>query len=178
MKLGLSSCCSQTFPFRESGWVVLPLKASVLQQIFPGGSHGNASPYSAGDLGLIPRSGRSPGEGNGNPLQYFCLENPLERGAWQATVHGVTKSQTRLSDFILSITFIWENEEKAQCTMQCQRCIEIILFIPVAKRGHARKAMFVLSLTLLKFWFKLCYGEQSCYLQCLPKWKACFSIIP
>ena len=50
------------------------------------------------DLGSIPESGRSPGEGNGNPLQYSCLENPTGRGAWQATVHGVTKSQTRLSD--------------------------------------------------------------------------------
>ena len=48
------------------------------------------------DVGLTPGSGRSPGEGNGNPLQYSCLENPIDRGAWQATVHGVAKSQTRL----------------------------------------------------------------------------------
>ena len=46
----------------------------------------------AGDVGLIPGSGRSPGEGNGNPLQYSCLENPMDRGAWWAAVHGVTKS--------------------------------------------------------------------------------------
>ena len=52
----------------------------------------------AGDLGLIPGLGRSSGEGNGNPLQYSCLENPMDRGAWQAAVHGVTKSWTRLSD--------------------------------------------------------------------------------
>ena len=58
-----------------------------------------ASVYNAGDLGSIPGLGRSPGEGNGNPLQYSCLENPTDRGAWQATVHGVAKSQTRLSDF-------------------------------------------------------------------------------
>ena len=51
------------------------------------------------DLGLIPVSGRSSGEGNGNPLQYLCPENPIDGGAQQATVHGVTKSQTRLSDF-------------------------------------------------------------------------------
>ena len=51
-----------------------------------------------GDLGSIPGSGRSLGEGNGNPLQYSCLENPMDRGAWQAAVHGVTKSQTQLSD--------------------------------------------------------------------------------
>ena len=55
------------------------------------------TPSSAGnvrDLGLIPGLGRSPGEGNGNPLQYSCLENPMDRGARKATVHGVTKSQT------------------------------------------------------------------------------------
>ena len=50
------------------------------------------------DAGLIARSGRSPGEGNGNPLQCLCLVNPMDRGAWQATVHGVAKSGTRLSD--------------------------------------------------------------------------------
>ena len=53
----------------------------------------------AGDLGSIPGLGRSPGEGNGNPLLYSCLENPMDRGAWQATVHGITKSQTWLSNF-------------------------------------------------------------------------------
>ena len=49
---------------------------------FPGGSDGKASVYNAGDLGSIPGSGRSTGEGNGNPLQYYCLENPMDRGAW------------------------------------------------------------------------------------------------
>ena len=53
---------------------------------------------SAGDVGLIPGSGRSPGEGNDNPLQYSCLENSTDRGGWQATVHGAVKSWTRLSD--------------------------------------------------------------------------------
>ena len=61
-------------------------------------SDGKESPCNAGDLGLIPRSGRSPGEGNGYPLQYSCLENSTDRGVWQATVQGVAKSQTRLSD--------------------------------------------------------------------------------
>ena len=58
-----------------------------------------ASGYNVGDLGFIPGLGRSPGEGNGNPLQYSCLENPMDGGAWQAAVHGVTKSQTQLSNF-------------------------------------------------------------------------------
>ena len=56
-------------------------------------------PANAGDVGSIPGSGRSPGEGNGNPLQYSCLENPMDGGAWWAAVHGVAKSQTRLSNF-------------------------------------------------------------------------------
>ena len=61
---------------------------------FPGGSDGKASAYNVGDPGLIPGLGRSPGEGNGNPLQYSCLENPMDRGAWLGTVHGVAKSRT------------------------------------------------------------------------------------
>ena len=67
--------------------------------VFPGGSDGKASACNAGDLGSIPGLGRSPGEGNGNPLQYSCLENPTDGGAWLATVHGVAKSRTRLSNF-------------------------------------------------------------------------------
>ena len=66
----------------------------LLSQVLgvPGGSDSKESTLSVGDLGLIPGSGRSPGGGNGNPLQYPYLENPTDRGAWQATVHGVTKS--------------------------------------------------------------------------------------
>ena len=60
---------------------------------FPGGSEVKASAHNEGDLGSIPGSGRSPGEGNGNPLQYSCLENPMDGGAWWATVHQVTMSQ-------------------------------------------------------------------------------------
>ena len=60
---------------------------------FPGGFDGEASAYNAGDPGSIPGSGRSSGEGNGNPLQYSCLENPMDGGAWLATVHGVAKMQ-------------------------------------------------------------------------------------
>ena len=65
---------------------------------FPGGSNGKASACNAGDPGLIPGSGRSPGEGNGNPLQYSCLENSTDRGAWRATVYVVAQSWTSLSN--------------------------------------------------------------------------------
>ena len=58
----------------------------------------NNPPANAGDAGLIPGSERSPGVGNGNPLQYSCLENSMDEGAWRATLHGVTKIQTQLSD--------------------------------------------------------------------------------
>ena len=58
---------------------------------FPGGSEVKASACNPGDIGSTPGSGRSPGEGNGNPLQYSCLENPMDGGAWQATVHGVAE---------------------------------------------------------------------------------------
>ena len=60
----------------------------------------------AGDTGLIPGLGRSPGGGNGNPLQYSCLESSMDRGAWQATIHGVVKSQTQLSHWTQTHTHV------------------------------------------------------------------------
>ena len=74
-----------TFPF---------LVLTSLLDDFLGGSDSKVSAYSAGDPGSIPGLGRSPGEGNGNPLQYSCLENLMDGGAWQATAHGVAKSRT------------------------------------------------------------------------------------
>ena len=68
-----------------------------------GGSDGKESACTMGDGGSIPRSGRSPGEGNSNSLQYSCLENSMDRGAWWATVHGVTKNQTQVSELALSL---------------------------------------------------------------------------
>ena len=66
---------------------------------FPGGSEIKASACNVGDLDSIPGLERSPGERNGNPLQCFCLENPMDGGAWWATVHGVAKSRTGLRNF-------------------------------------------------------------------------------
>ena len=78
------------------------LYISVLTELtqlgFPGGSDGKESAHNVEDPGLMPGSGRSLGEVNGNPLQYSCLEYSTNRGAWWATVYGVTKSLTRLSD--------------------------------------------------------------------------------
>ena len=88
------------FQERILEWVAISLD-------FPGGSDSKASVYNAGDPGSIPGSGRSAGEGNGDPLQYYCLENPMDRGTWYATVHGVAKSRTRLSDFIYLLTYLF-----------------------------------------------------------------------
>ena len=78
--------------------------ARISYHNFPSGSDGKASAYNAGDPGSIPGSGRSPGEGNGNPLQYSCLENHMDGGPWLATVHGVAKSRTRLSVFTICLS--------------------------------------------------------------------------
>ena len=72
---------------------------------FHRGSDSKESAYRVGDLGSTPGSDRSPGEGNGSPLWYSCLENPMDGGAWWATVHGVARSRTRLSDFTFTFHF-------------------------------------------------------------------------
>ena len=82
--------------------------------VFPGGSVVKNLSASAGDKSSIPGLGRSPGGGNGNPLQYSCLENLVDRGAWWAAVHGVAKSRTQLSDF--TFTFHFHALEKEMAT--------------------------------------------------------------
>ena len=76
------------------------LMYALFSMDFPGGSEIKASACNVGDLGSIPGSGRSPGEGNDKPLQYSCLENPMDGGAWWAIVHGSAKSQTREASFL------------------------------------------------------------------------------
>ena len=89
-------------------WVLYIIWMLTLCQIilgFPAGSDSKESAFNAEDQALTPGSERSPGEGNGYPPQYSCLENPMDRGAWQTIVHGFTKSWTQLSDN--TFTFIW-----------------------------------------------------------------------
>ena len=85
---------SHIFQYQDPDFLSLILFLDV-----PGGSDGKASVYNAGDLDSSPGLGRSPGEGNGSPLQCCCLEDPMDRGGWYATVCGVAKSRTRLSNF-------------------------------------------------------------------------------
>ena len=90
---------------------------------FPGGSNGKESACNVGDVGSIPESERSPGKGNGYPLQYSCLENSKDRGAWWATVHGVAESQIRLSDFHFHIyTYTYANTHA---------CNSLLDFLPI-----------------------------------------------
>ena len=89
---------------------MLRLSQLLHSPLSPCGSDSKASALNAGDLGSIPGSGRFSGEGNGNPLQYSCLENPMGGRAWKATVQGVSKSWTQLNEFtslhFISFTFI------------------------------------------------------------------------
>ena len=81
----------------EAEFLTLIITRIYSQVGLPSGSAVKNTPANAGDAGSIPESGRSPGEGNSNALQYSCLENPTDRGTWQATIHRVTKNQTWLS---------------------------------------------------------------------------------
>ena len=102
-----------------------PLTFKVIIDMYPGGSDGKESACNAGatgDTGLIPGSGRSPGEGNGNPLQYSCLKNPMNRRAWKATVYGVLKSSKKLSN---QYPHTWCFYGKGNCSPLQYSCWEI-----------------------------------------------------
>ena len=87
---------------------------------FPGSSDGKECACSAGDPGSILGLGRSSGEGNGTPVQYSCLGNPMDRGAWRAEVHGVSTSRTRLSDLTLTLSIqLWHLVVSLQCFNCC-----------------------------------------------------------
>ena len=110
--IGAVDCQSPCELFRDPSsnpgpWEYIFKNLHFSHEDFPGGSDGKASTYNAGDPGSIPGLGRSSGEGNGNPLQHSCLENPVDRGAWLAIVHGVANSRT-LSPMTLPITQSWD----------------------------------------------------------------------
>ena len=108
-----------------------------------------ASAYDVGDPSSIPGSGRSPGEGNGNPLQYSCLENPMDKGAWWATVPGVAKSRTGLSDFtsLLCVSSCTTSRGKAINHLHFHMKLYCKSFLPI---GFPQQQKI------------LCPGERSC----------------
>ena len=107
--------------FSQQSWFQLVIHTAWHLAWCTLGSDGKAFACNAGDPGLIPALGRSPGEGNGNPLQYSCLENSMDWGAWWATVHGVAKSRTRLSNFTSRDMSVWVNKH--------HKCGEIIYLV-------------------------------------------------
>ena len=114
----------------------------VVREVFPGGSVVKNLPANAGDSGdprSIPGWGRSPGGGHGSPLQSSCLENPMDRGVWQATVHGVAKSQTRLSN-TLTCSF--------HCSFYPSGNVLICLFI----HGFLFSSVVINVSSLFPFW--------------------------
>ena len=93
------SCCEWGSVMRLRLWEETVFSSAQVGEVFPGGTSGWNLPANTGDIrdtGTVPGSGRSPGGGHGNPAQYFCLENPIDREAWRTIVHRVAKSQTWL----------------------------------------------------------------------------------
>ena len=131
---------------------------------FPGASEVKAIACKERDPGSIPGSGRSPGEGSGNPLQYSCMENPMDRGAWWVTVYGVAKSRTRLSDFIRIYIYIYglQNSLFSQCSI-CGTVTNCHLFFTLFVRIlllHCLPFQRIACLVLV------CSGAQSCLTLC------------
>ena len=117
---------------------------------FPGGSDSKASAYNVGDPGLIPGSGRSSGEGNGNPLQYSCLENPMDRGAWWATVHRVSKTESHLTNHSdLAINEETVEAELKKFTEETE--IPIVIVVDSMENVFGKRLSFADIFTMLLF---------------------------
>ena len=108
-----------------------------------------ASAGAAGAVGSVPGSGRSPAVGKGNPLLYACLENPVDRGAWQATTHGVAKSWTRLSthSLILETRFMWPHFDDTSLVLLLY--FPTVFGISSCSHAHHLISLFILSKLLL-----------------------------
>ena len=112
---------SPEFFFRRQRHTLFKIVVLLFTWSFPGSLVVKNPSTNEEDAVSIPGSGRSPGEGNGNPLQYSCMENPMDGEAWQATVHGVAKSRTRLSDFTSRY-----NEYSEQLNSVIMRCLQLL----------------------------------------------------
>ena len=139
------------------------------------------SAYSAGELGSIPRSGGSPGEGNGNRLQYSCLESPMDGESQQITVHGIAKSQIRLSnltftlvEYILKSKTTKKNPKNKQTEKKTKNCMHII----EQQINHSRAACLVAQFASLALEFRLNSVPRfqwDIYFRCLCYWKSVLS---
>ena len=140
--------------------------------VFPGDSGIKNLPANAGDVALIPGSGISPGRGNGNPLQYSCLENSMDRGAWWATVYGVTKSQTQLSTHTHTFLFDSFLELLSLIFSFCLYIIFLISFnslstFPFSFLSIFKTGFFLLFSFLVFLWYYCClcfFRDCFCHL--------------
>ena len=133
------------------------------------------TPCSAGDLGLIPGSGRSPGEGSGNPLQYSCLENPTDRGAWQATVLGVARVRHDLATkpppaSSLSKMVFGDGVFGGMKTQQWPQDWKRSVFIPIPKKGNDKEYSNYRTIALIshtsKVMLKILQARLQQYVNC------------
>ena len=129
----ISDLCLQTIGLKLASFLETEIKYLGLAShiCFPGGSVVKNLPATAGDAVSIPAWGRSSGGGNGNRLQYSCLGNSMDRGAWQATVYGVSKSQTRLSSSTTTTT-------EVICSLCCNDSV-LLLKYTISLRCHANE---------------------------------------
>ena len=141
-------------------------------------------PASAGDVGLIPGSGRSPGEWNGDPLQYFCLENPMDRGTWQVTVYGVAKSWTHFSS-IQSISRVqlfvtpWTTASQASLSITSSRILLKLISIElVMPSNHLILCLPLLLLPPIPPSIRVFSNESALHIRWPKYWSFSFSISP
>ena len=123
-------------------------KSVQVRSGFPGSLAVKASAFNAGEAGSIPGLGRSPGEGNGNPLHYSCLENPMDGGSWWATVHGIAKSRTQLSEF----TFTFMSMESAMPSNHLILCHPLLLLPSIFPSIRNFSNESVLPIRWPKYW--------------------------
>ena len=131
------------------------------------GSDGKASVCNAEDPSSIPGLGRSPGEGNGSPLQYFCLENPMDLGAWWATVHGIAKSRTRLSDFTFTGSSAGCSVKSSRGGREAQEggdmCILWLTHVVVWQKSTQHYKAIILQITKQKIYLRTQQSHSCIY---------------
>ena len=141
---------------------------------FPGGSKVKASACNVGDLGLIPGSGRSPGEGNSNPLQYSCLENPMDGGDWWATVHRVAESDMteRLRFHFIDLHILWWVYYRIKDFYKSTDSLLISLLVMRKFKSRSLSKKFFLTFALCSVFFN---GRSKHNIRKLiPTLRACF----
>ena len=171
MGVGYHFLLQGIFPTQGSNPCFLPLLQWHLG--LPGGLDGKKLVCNAGDLGSIPGLGRSPEEGNGNPLQYSCLEKPMDRGVLQVTVHWVTKGRTRLNTFTSLLHFsLMATSRKAHCcssvTQLCPNFCDPMDCSPAGSFVHGIFQARMLEWVAISFFRGSSQPRDRIHVSCVP----------